>query len=63
MERSFAETLNLQASAGAAGDVTLSPATAITTMPINSLATECLPPMGHYSASRGSDPQQRQALP
>jgi len=51
MERSLAETLNLQAAAVAAGDVTLPQATATPTMPIKSLATECLPPMGAHSAS------------
>ena len=62
MERSFAETLNLQASAVAAGDVVLPQATAIPTKPINSLADECLPPMGRYSALHRSDPQLPQGV-
>ena len=41
----MAETLNLQASAVAAGDPTLPQVMAIPTKPTNSLATECLPPM------------------
>lgn len=62
MERSLAETLNLQASAVTAGDVVLPQATAIPTKPINSLADECHPPMGGYSALRRSDPQLPQVL-